>query len=100
MEYRLTADPPRLRMEVVPLEPAVAEAGGVYGGWGQGAFGPDGRFYFAVGKHRTDDRADAWLVVYDPADGSTQRVMSTRDTAGWGDDARAMVDGKLYTAID
>ncbi|MEM9884122.1 MAG: hypothetical protein AAF800_14510, partial [Planctomycetota bacterium] len=68
--------------------------------WGQGAFGPDDRFYFAVGNHRTDDRADAWLVAYEPADRSMQHVMSTRDTAGWGDDARAMGDGKLHTAID
>jgi hypothetical protein len=97
------ATTPTLRL--VPLEPPVMEHGGVYGGWGQGAIGPDGRFYFTIGNHLTTPEADAWLIAYDPTNKAMTRVMSTRNTAAWHTRRTPtghpeLGDGKLHTGID
>ncbi|MEM1097158.1 MAG: hypothetical protein AAGH92_00075 [Planctomycetota bacterium] len=92
-------------LHLVPLDPPIMDRGGVYGGWGQGAIGPDGRFYFAIGNHLTSPDADAWLFAYDPNTQTLTPRMSTRQTAGWskpknGDRDAELGDGKLHTAID
>ena len=93
-------DPPAAVTVVpLPLDPPVAPPEGVYGGWGQGAIGPDGRFYVAVGNHLTDGDADAWLFAYDPQTGGVETVFSTRDAAG-GWEPGTLGDGKLHTGID
>ncbi|MEM6852782.1 MAG: hypothetical protein AAF593_00050 [Planctomycetota bacterium] len=102
-ELAESAGPPALR--IVPLEPPVMDRGGVYGGWGQGAIGPDLRFYFAIGNHLTSPEADAWLFAYDSTTGGIESVLSTRAAAAWEtrqtDTGRPELgDGKLHTAID
>ena len=93
-------DPPAAVTVVpLPLDPPTAPPEGVYGGWGQGAIGPDGRFYVAIGNHLTDGDADAWLFAYDPQTGGVETVFSTRDAAG-GWEPGTLGDGKLHTGID
>ncbi|MEM6391579.1 MAG: hypothetical protein AAF797_02270 [Planctomycetota bacterium] len=95
--YLSCVDPPTLH--VVPLDPPIMQGAGVYGGWGQGAIGPHGRFHFAVGNHLTSPRADAWLITYDPDIQTLRRAMSSRDTDRW-HDRQSLGDGKLHTGID
>ncbi|BAM03078.1 hypothetical protein [Phycisphaera mikurensis] len=98
--FSIAKTAPEIGFHVVPLDPEVMPEPGVYGGWGQGTLTPEGRFLFAIGNHLTAPGADAWLITYDPETARMQRVMSTRDTAGWDRRPGELGDGKLHTALD
>lgn len=98
--YEVSPTSAAYTVTLVPLDPKIMPEPGVYGGWGQGDVGPDGKFYFAIGNHLTTPAADAWLIAYDPETRRMERVMSSRETDGWHHRNAELGDGKLHTAVD
>ena len=71
--------------------------GGLWEGYGDVTRGPDDRYYFSIGDHRSYG-GNAYIFRYDPKDRTCVPVVDLKTFMGWKPDE--FVDGKVHGDID
>lgn len=71
--------------------------GGVWEGYGDVTKGPDGKFYFSIGDHRSYD-GNAYIVRYDPKTKTHALVVDLRKTMHW--TPKDYADSKIHGDLD
>lgn len=96
-DFDVAEEPPSIDFAIIQVEPEYL-TGGIYGGWGECTLGPDAKFYFVTGNHKSYGGATAFLSRYDPRSKTHENVLSSQKVCGWTDEQFG--DGKIHGTPD